>query len=434
MTKFDTDVAIIGGGPAGACSALYLAQRGIRSCILEKERFPRFHVGESLLPSLSPYLEELGLTEPLSKITQVPKYGAELALAWQEEGTQLSFSEGRPWGLDKTFNAERAAFDKAILDHAACHELIEVKQTEVTAIHRLRDNDCALSTGEGPLSARLVLDASGQATVLGRHLGSKAIMPDHRKVAFMGHFTGVDRLPGEASGYISIVMANDAWFWMIPIDDQRTSIGMVMDKKSISLMRKQGVKPGQELAWAIPRTPFIAKRTEHAAFPETNGCVSDFSYRCSPGADEGYLMVGDAEAFLDPVFSSGLYLAVAGARDAAEAVADLLNDRRPADARQTYLDRVAARRTFFFTYINLFYSHAFREFLTQGTGPLSLHRALIAVLSGRCERLPLSMRWRLSALHLLHRLQRRKPSIIEPRVGWSVLEAAEVSRQQSVGR
>jgi flavin-dependent dehydrogenase len=434
MSPPDIDVLIIGGGPAGACSALYLAKRGLKVRILEKDRFPRFHVGESLLPSLNPLFDELGLTEPLSKVTRVPKNGAEVAMAWQDSGAQLNFAEGQPWGHASSFNVERAVFDKVLLDHAAAQPNVEIRQdTAVTGIEHLRDNDCRLMTTDGPMDARLVLDCSGQATVLGRLLGSKQVIPGHRKIAFMGHFKGAQRLTGESSGFISVVMADDAWFWFIPIDEERTSIGMVMDKDSINQMRRQGVKPGQELAWALPRTPCLAKRLQNATYPESNGCVSDFSYHCSPGADAGYLMVGDAEAFLDPVFSSGLYLAVAGARDATQAAAKILNGDDAPAARKAYLEQVAERRKFFFHYIKLFYSHAFREFLIEGKGPLGIHRALIAVLSGRCERLPLSMRWRLGLLNFMHRIQKRTPTILRPKEGWSIIENRKTPRDRAMG-
>jgi len=435
MTPTDTthDVLIIGGGPAGSCAALYLARRGIRSCIVEKDTFPRFHVGESLIPSVNPMLDELGLTGPLSQLPTVPKHGAEIALAWQETGTRLFFRQGRPWCETSTFNVERATFDQTLLDHAAAHDLIEVRHgVSVTGIDRLRDNDCRVQTSDGVMSARLVLDCSGQGTVLGRLLNCKHVLADHRKVAFMGHFTGVDRLPGEASGFISLVLADDAWFWCIPIDERRTSIGMVMDKSSIGAMRQQGVERGQELAWALPRTPCLAQRMTRAESPESNGVVGDFSYHCDPGAGDGYLMVGDAQAFLDPVFSTGVHLAIAGARDAAEAAHDILHGGDAATARRRYLERGTARKTFFFHYINRYYTHAFREVLVVGRGPLGLHRALIAVLAGRCERLPWAMRWRLAVLDQLHRLQHRWGKAVPQRQGWSVLRNQRTDRTQAL--
>lgn len=433
MSDLDTDVLIIGGGPAGACAALYLAKQGIRSRIIEKDSFPRFHVGESLLPSINPMLAELGLLEPLAKADKVPKNGAEIVMGWQETGAFLHFKQGEPWGEVDTFNIERAVFDKVLLDHAAEQDGVEVRQgVAVTGIDQLRDDFCRVRTAEGEMTARLVLDCTGQGTLLGRTLKSKKMIAEHRKVAFMGHFENVHRLTGDASGFISLVMANDAWFWMIPIDQQRTSIGMVMDKSSVSEMRRQGVSPGGELAWALPRVPCLARRLTDARFPESNGTVADFSYHCTPGAGPGYMMVGDAEAFLDPVFSSGLYLALAGARDAAQAAASILQGGDPEAARTRYLGLVADRKKFFFHYINLFYSHPFRELLLEGKGPLGVHRALVAVLSGRCEKIPLGMRWRLGLLNFFHRLQKNKARAVPASDGWSILRNERTERDVAI--
>lgn len=427
------EVLIIGGGPAGACAAMYLAKRGVRSRILEKDQFPRFHVGESLLPSINPMLDELGLLEPLARLPKVPKYGAEVALGWQETGAHLHFKLGKPWGEQDTFNIERAVFDKALLDHARMQDAIEVHDgVAVTGVKQLRDDGCVVQTTDGEMQARIVLDCSGQATVLGRLLKRKHVIEAHRKVAFMGHFKKVKRLTGDASGFISLVMADDGWFWVIPIDEERTSIGMVMDKSAIGQMRRSGVAPGRELAWALPRTPCLAARLESAEYPDTNGTIADFSYHCSPGAGPGHLMVGDAEAFLDPVFSSGLYLAITAARDAAHTTQAILSGSDPEASRRRYLKQVAQRKSFFFRYINLYYSHPFRELLLQGEGPLGVHRALIAVLSGRCEKIPFAMRWRLSLLNVFHRMQSHKPNAVPEQCGWSILRNEKTTRDQAI--
>ena len=433
MSQKQSDALIIGGGPAGACTAIALARLGYTVDILEKEQFPRFHVGESLLPSVNAMLHDLGLSETLQKLPTITKRGAEIAAASEQDtGALLYFESGKKWGQTETFNIERSVFDKALLDFAANQPNVRRHQAvNVQAIEKLSQGDCKLQTSAGPMHAKIVLDCSGQATVLGKHLGIKKVIQNHRKVAYTGHFNGVERLDGDAAGFITLVMANEGWFWSIPIDKERTSIGMVVDKTASTTMRKQGVKSGQELAWAIERTPLLAKRTINATFPEITRSVSDFSYTCSPGAGDGYLMVGDAEAFLDPVFSSGLHLAIASAIDAAHAVDRILNNDNPQAAQQHFLNRGATRRRFLFHYINLFYSHPFRELLLQGSGPLGVHRALIAVLAGRCEDIPLSMRWRLKLLDFFHARQQASGNIIPKRDGWSLFENQPTTREQA---
>lgn len=428
------DVLIIGGGPAGACTAIDLARRGYRVSILEKAKFPRFHVGESLLPCINPLFDGLGLEETLAGVPKVVKRGAEMVSAGDRgTGTLLNFDAGRRWGRTQTFNVERAVLDQALLDHAASQKNIRSYDgVSVDRVDRLSDGECRVQTSDGLMEARLVLDCSGQQTVLGRHLGLKKPLAHHRRVAFVGHFRGVDRLEGDAHGHISVVMADDGWYWLIPIDGERTSIGLVVHTSVAAAMRRQGVPAGGELNWAIERTPCLARRTADATFPECCRTVSDFSYDCSPGAGDGYLMVGDAEAFLDPVFSSGTYLAVLSARDAAETVDAILQGNAPEEARQEFLRKGAARRRFFSHYINAYYSHPFRELLLQGRGPLGVHRALIAVLSGRCEDLPWSMRWRLRLLDYFHNRQHQKGTAVPGRKGWSILDAAPTPRDRAI--
>ena len=200
MKQDRTDVLIIGGGPAGSCAAIDLARRGYTVDIIDKDHHPRFHVGESLLPSVNPLLDGLGLTQTLSKLPTVAKLGAEIVGADQQgTGTLLYFKDGKRWGHTETFNIERSVFDHALIQHAAGLDNVRVHQgVAAKTIERLGDGDCAIATNAGTMHARLVLDCSGQATVLGRHFGTKRPVENHRKVAFTGHFTGVDRLEADA--------------------------------------------------------------------------------------------------------------------------------------------------------------------------------------------------------------------------------------------
>ncbi|MEM6750766.1 MAG: FAD-dependent oxidoreductase, partial [Planctomycetota bacterium] len=202
MSETTPDVLIIGGGPAGACAAIDLARRGHAVTILEKDDFPRFHVGESLLPSINPLLDRLGLTQALAQAPKVVKRGAEIVGAGQDAGARLYFRVSKPWGLPETFNIERAVFDKTLLDHAASRDGVTLEQgVAMTGVDHLRDGDCQLQTTDGPRRARIVLDCSGQGAVLGKQLGLKKTLTNHRKVAFVGHFTGVKRLEGDAHGF-----------------------------------------------------------------------------------------------------------------------------------------------------------------------------------------------------------------------------------------
>jgi flavin-dependent dehydrogenase len=286
------------------------------------------------------------------------------------------------------------------------------RETAVREVLRLADGDVAVALDDGrPLAARYLIDASGQATLVGRHLGLREVVPGHRKVAYFGHFRGVDRLPGDEEGHPSIVMMADGWFWLIAIDPYRTSIGLVMDAEHARRAgREQGVPPAQMLGWGIARCPFVAARTRDADFPADNHVGADFSYRCRPYAGPGYFLVGDAATFLDPIFSTGLCLAMVGAARAADAVRGILAGAAAAPLRADYERFVAAGTEVFFRLVRRYYEPAFRELMIEGEGPLAVHRALFSVLAGHVFPRPsFALRWRLWLMELLTEVQARIP-------------------------
>ena len=292
------DAIVIGGGPTGATLALSLARRGKRAIIIEKSEFPRFHVGESFLPRSFELINELGLAERLAQLPRVVKYGAEFGFGHGRETTCFSFGQSLHGEGHETFNIERAPFDTMILD-AARDAGAEVRRGTVRRIVRLEEADVAVNIGGETISGRYLLDASGQSTFLAKHLGIRRGMDHHRKVAYFGHFENVERLAGEAEGHPTVAMCDEGWFWMINIDQRRTSIGMVLDS---DIARTLDVPASEMLFWGIERCPLVRERVASAVFPEKTHTIADFSYYCRPYAGPGYFLVGDAAFFLDPIF------------------------------------------------------------------------------------------------------------------------------------
>ncbi len=424
-TGADFDVIVLGGGPTGAAAATALAQHGRRVLVLEKEAFPRFHVGESLLPELNPCFKRLGLTEKLKTVPQVKKTGVEFVFGHEEVGAMLDFKECAHWAEHETFNVERAPFDKVMLDHAESCGAIVKQGVKVTHVPEMRDGLVRVETNMGEFTAQYLFDASGQNCFLGRQLGIRKTIPGHRKTAFMGHFTNVKRLPGEAAGYPTMVMCDEGWFWVIHIDDTRTSIGMVMDVEAV---KQLPVKPDQCLVWAVKNCPHLAARTKESTFPEKNGSVSDYSYKCDHYAGPGYFLLGDAAIFLDPIFSSGIYLGVSGAIDAADWVNDILNGKQtPAQVRRRYEASVTAKSAPFFKLVTAYYTHSFRELFREGRGPHGVHKALLSILTGRVENVPFSIRWRIRYFDVALWVHRHLKRIAPTRATFSILKQAQVA-------
>ena len=328
------DVVVIGGGPGGSTVAALCAEKGLKTLMVEREQFPRFHIGESLIPDTYWILERLGMLEKMKSSHFVKKYSVKFVGTSGRESAPFYFRDTNPHECSQTWQVLRSEFDLMLMDNARDKGAVVWQKTNVTDILLEptptdilpKATGVVLQREGGPyerVDAKVVVDATGNVAMLSKKLNIRNRDPKLKKAAFFAHFKGALRDPGidEGATLVCSLVEQNGWFWYIPLHNDIISVGVVADVDYLLNKERKGT-PAQILAEEIKRCPAIERRVKDAQIHGEIRVLSDFSYRASRCAGEGWVLVGDAFGFLDPMYSSGVLLALKSGQLAADAIID----------------------------------------------------------------------------------------------------------------
>ena len=385
------DVLVIGGGPSGSTVSALLADMGHDVVLLEKEHHPRFHIGESLLPMNMPLFDRLGVRTEIERIG-ITKHGAEFVSPWHDHTSLFQFKDAMDKSFPYAVHVRRSEMDELLFRHAAKRGARTFEGAKVTHV----DMDAA-KTGEMRAKVqvshedgtqtewrpRFVIDASGRDTVLSNQFDAKMRNRKHASAALFGHFANARRTPGKFEGNISLFWWDEGWFWFIPLLDGTTSVGAVANP-SYFKENRQGKTLSDFLMETIQRAPKLAERLQDATLLEPATSTGNYAYDSKFCRGERFVMIGDAYAFVDPMFSSGVYLGMNSAFEASTAVDHFLKGEFKAAEKQfRYLEHVLKRGPRMFSwFIYRITSPAIRKVFMNPRNIWRMQEALLSILAG----------------------------------------------------
>jgi len=400
------DVAVIGGGPAGSTAATLLARGRLRVVLLEKAHHPRFHIGESLLPMNLPIFERLGVLEKVRALG-VFKGGADFESDNARGYNTFAFRRALGSSPPHAFQVWRADFDHMLFEHARSegadaregHEVLGFEQRDA------RDTRLTVRTEQGAtygLRARYLIDASGRDTFVAGRKKLRRKNPEHQSAAIFGHFTGATARSGADAGNISMYRFAHGWMWMIPLPAGVMSVGAVCWP---DYLKQRRGRTREFLIETLQQNPALWARLQHAQLIGDEVRVTgNYSYDTRGMGGPGWLLIGDAFAFLDPVFSTGVYLAMSSAEAAAELVERALREpaREAALLRRLERRQRAAMRRFSF-FIYRFNDPVIDDMFRHPRNFLQLEQGVISMLAGDLFDAPRVL-WRLRLFRVMYAL------------------------------
>ena len=402
------DVAIIGGGPAGSTAATLLAQKGRKVIVLEKEKFPRFHIGESLLPYSMAAFDRLGVRAKLDA-TFLPKYGATICTSCGNGKVKFKFKDAYRVEHGNAYQVTRSEFDKLLLDHSRESGATVMEQTAVQNL-KIEEEGIEIAiknyeAGKG-IRARYVIDCSGRNAVIGSFFKLKKSYSHLKKFSVFAHYENVAREEGDEGTYSRLVRGSDRWFWMIPLSQTKMSIGVVMDIADFKALKQ---RPEEALDAMLREQREIWSRMANSTRVTPVYAESDYSYRNRRLTGDRWLLAGDAAGFIDPIFSTGVFVAIESAGYAADAIdAVLTNPSCRAGTFRKYTRATNRVMDLYLRFASRWYEPRFIDVITQPTARFQLAPVVNSMLAGNIKR-SFTLWSRMEAFYFVAFLQRYIP-------------------------
>jgi flavin-dependent dehydrogenase len=404
MTRVDCDILVVVGGPAGSVAAAWLARAGRQVFLFERDQFPRFHIGESLLASANDVIQAIGADAVVRQARFPEKWGASFMTADVRIDRYADFVP-----MPQTWQVPRATFDDLLLRHAASsgakvherHRVLDVAFDASGVTVSVQGPDGGTRT----VRTHAIIDASGRGSLLSRKFGLRIDEPRLANIAVFSHYSGVPRRANRRRGDIRIVARDDlGWFWLIPISDELMSVGVVLPRAAFQAYRD--MEHPALLERCIAETPAVAKLLANARREWPVRVEKDFSFGSRAYAGDRWALAGDAGSFLDPVFSTGVCIALESGLEAAQAMAEGL---AAGDLSVRRFDRFARRQRqrylSFRRFVLAFYTPEFRDLFFDEDPPRRMFRSVVSVFAGYWQPAGLTRFW-VAMFFLLVWLQR----------------------------
>lgn len=359
MNSLKYDVVIVGAGPGGCMAGITLTKAGKNVCIIERENFPRFHIGESLLPASMPLLKEIGFYETLNSGKYLTKCGARFIDYRNDDEVYFGFEDGFNPDIPSAFEVERSELDTDLLEHAKKMG-VTVYQPETVVEFELSSTGVRLQTDKHLFEAEYMMDITGRDSLIGKRMKMRKTNPDLNNVAVFAHYEGVKRRSGMSEGDITCgLLPNRAWTWIIPFKGKVTSVGVVASAKFVGKVDLE-----KYLDDALRQSPTVCEFMKDAHRVSELRSIGNYSHTCDTFYGERWICSGDAALFLDPIFSSGVHMSLSSSKFAAETILKAWDQKRPlteSDLGAPYEEKVRLGGKRFKNLIALFYEGHFVE-------------------------------------------------------------------------